>query len=81
MTRSGIAATRDALRAQSLVLRAIGGEFPATQEAVLVTRNRFRAIGDEFPAIGGEFPVTQEAVLVASGQGLGNGRRFLCGGE
>jgi hypothetical protein len=64
-----------------MVLRAISGEFPVIQEAVLVTRNRFRAIGEGFPAIGGEFPVTQKAVLVASAQKLGNGRRSLCGGE
>jgi hypothetical protein len=49
------------LEAQNLVLRAIGGEFPVTQAAVLLTRNRFRAIG-------GEFPVIQEAVLVAGAQ-------------
>jgi hypothetical protein len=76
MTRSGITATRDALQAQSLVLRAIGGESLVTQEAVLLTRNRFRVIGDGLPAIGGEFPVTQEAVLVASAQKLGNGNTF-----
>jgi hypothetical protein len=69
MTRSGIAATRDALQVQSRVLRAIGGEFPVTQESVLLIRNRFPVIGDEFP-------VTQEAVLVAGAQELGNGSPF-----
>jgi hypothetical protein len=58
MTRSGIAATRDALQAQNLVLRAIGGEFPVTQEAVLLVRDRFRAIGDGLTAIDSEFQVT-----------------------
>jgi hypothetical protein len=67
---------RHALQAQSLVLRAIGGEFPVTQGAVLLTGNRFRVIGDGFPAIGGEFPVTQKAVLVDSAQKLGNGSIF-----
>jgi hypothetical protein len=54
------------LQGQSLVLRAIGGESPVTQEAVLVTRNRFRAIGDGFPVIGGEFPVTQKAIFTST---------------
>jgi hypothetical protein len=52
-----------------VVLRAIGGEFPVAQEAVLVTHNRVRAIG-------GEFPVTHEGVLVANAQKLGNGSTF-----
>jgi hypothetical protein len=76
MTRSGIAATRDALQAQSPVLWVIGGEFSVIQKALVLASNRFRAIGDGFPAIGGEFPVTQEAVLVVSARKLGNGSTF-----
>jgi hypothetical protein len=48
MTRSGIAATRDALQAQSLVLRAIGGEFSVTQEAVLVASAQKLGNGSSF---------------------------------
>jgi hypothetical protein len=63
------------LQAQSLVLQAIGCEFPVTQETVLLIRNRSLAIGSEFP-------VTQEAVLVTRDRFRAIGDRFpTIGGE